>query len=485
VLASTDDSASYTLNSRTSITAGPGAGVAAAAGDLATLLRPATGFALDVSSGPADSAPANSIVLRLGPANAALGSEGYDLTISAGGVLLVANAPAGLFHGVQTLRQLLPASIEATTRQAGPWRVIGGHIVDYPRFSYRGAMLDVTRHFFTVAEVERYIDELALYKVNVLHLHLSDDQGWRLAIDGWPNLAAHGGSSEVGNSHKGGYYTKADYTAIVNYAQERYITVVPEIDTPSHTNAALSSYPELNCDGVAPPVYTGENVGFSSLCVGKPITYEFLDAVVAELAALTPGPYIHLGGDEAQSTSASDYITYVQKAQAIVEAHGKSLMGWAEISAAKLDPGTVAEYWKFSDGGKSEVAAARQGAKVVEAPANHAYLDQKYDAQTPLGLTWAGDNDVEDAYDWDPDDGQIPASDVLGVEGPLWSETLKTMADVEYMAWPRMAGIAEIGWTPQPERGWATYQKRLANQAPRWNALGVNYFRSAQVPWAP
>ena len=261
--------------------------------------------------------------------------------------------------------------------------------------------------------------------------------------------------------------------------------MLPEIDTPSHTNAALPSYPELNGDGVAPPIYIGENVGFSSLCVNKPVTYTFLDDVVAELAALTPGPYIHLGGDEAQSTSASDYITFVQKAQAIVEAHGKQLMGWAEISAAKLDPGTVAEYWNFNDHGASETNATRQGVKIVAAPANHAYLDQKYDAQTTLGLNWAGDIEVEDAYAWDPTDGgRVSDSGVLGVEGPLWSETLHTMADIEYMAWPRMAGIAEIGWTPKAERSWNTYEPRLAQQAPRWTEMGVKFYHSSQVPWA-
>jgi hexosaminidase len=207
--------------------------------------------------------------------------------------------------------------------------------------------------------------------------------------------------------------------------------------------------------------------------------------VVGELAALTPGPYIHLGGDEAQKTSASDYVTFVEKAQQIVEAHGKKLMGWAEISKARLDPGTVAEYWSFSDHGVSETNAAAQGAKIVEAPANHAYLDQKYTAATTLGLTWAGHIEVMDAYAWDPTDGgRVSDSQVLGVEAPLWSETLHTMADIEYLAWPRMAGIAEIGWTPKSERSWAAYKGRLANQAPRWNALHVNFYRSPQVAWA-
>jgi len=484
VLASTDESASFTLTAATTIVAVPSADARVVADDLAALLRPATGFPLRVVTRSDAAAPDDSIVLRLDAGDPTLGNEGYDLTISHASVDISANAAAGLFYGVQTLRQLLPASIEVKHLVPGPWRVVGGRIVDYPRFTYRGAMLDVTRHFFPVADVERYIDELALDKVNVLHLHLSDDQGWRLAVDGWPNLAAHGGASEVGSRTGGGYYTKADYTAIVRYAQARFITVVPEIDTPGHTNAALSSYPELNCNGIAPPLYIGEQVGFSSLCVGKAVTYKFLDDVVSELAALTPGPYIHLGGDEAHSTPASDYVTYVQKAAQIVAAHGKQLMGWAEISAAKLSPGSVAEYWNFNDRGVSEQAAVAQGVKVVAAPANHAYLDQKYNNLTTLGLNWAGYNSVENAYAWDPlDGGRVSEGNLLGVEAPLWSETLRTLADIQYMAWPRMAGIAEIGWTPQSERSWATYAPRLAAQAPRWTEMGVNFYRSPQVAW--
>ena len=183
-------------------------------------------------------------------------------------VVLTGRTAAGLFHGVQTLRQLLPPRVEASTVQPGPWTIAGVHITDHPRFAWRGAMLDVARHFFDLGEVKRYIDLLAMYKVNVLHLHLADDQGWRIEIDSWPRLTTYGGSTEVGGG-PGGYYTKAQYAELVKYAQDRHIMVVPEIDMPGHTNAALASYAELNCDGVAPPLYTGTSVGFSSLCIDK------------------------------------------------------------------------------------------------------------------------------------------------------------------------------------------------------------------------
>ena len=196
------------------------------------------------------------ITLSLTGADPALGDEGYELTITPELVKLVANQPAGLFYGVQTIRQLLPPAIDSSSVQPGPWVMGTGTITDYPRFAWRGAMLDVARHFFSVKDVTRYIDLLAYYKINRLHLHLSDDQGWRIQINSWPNLALYGGSLEVGGT-PGGYYSQDDYAYIVNYARSRYITVIPEIDMPGHINAALASYPELTCDGVAPELYTG------------------------------------------------------------------------------------------------------------------------------------------------------------------------------------------------------------------------------------
>src|SRR5260221_6978406 len=264
---------------------------------LAGILRPSTGYALPLTVGATSP---GTTALSLAGAPASVGAEGYQLTSTASGVVIQANQPAGLFHGVQTLLELLPASVMGTSVAAGPWTVTGGTIVDSPRFEHRGAMLDVARHFFTVAQVKHYIDEMALYKVNYFHLHLSDDQGWRIAINSWPNLATYGGSTEVGG-RAGGYYTQADYTAIIAYAATRYITVVPEIDMPGHTNAALASYAQLNCNGVAPALYTGTNVGFSSLCVSKPITYTFVDNVVGEIAVLTPGAYFPIVGHESSA----------------------------------------------------------------------------------------------------------------------------------------------------------------------------------------
>ncbi|WP_193510939.1 beta-N-acetylhexosaminidase [Streptomyces griseoloalbus] len=449
---------------------------------LADVLRPSTGYPLPVTEHGRSG-------IRLRLAGGPYGAEGYRLDSGRSGVTLTAAAPAGLFHGVQTLRQLLPAAVEKDSVQPGPWPVAGGTIEDTPRYGWRGAMLDVSRHFFSVDEVKRYIDQLALYKLNTLHLHLSDDQGWRIAIDSWPRLATYGGSSEVGGG-PGGHYTKADYREIVRYAASRHLEVVPEIDMPGHTNAALASYADLNCDGVAPPLYTGTAVGFSSLCVGKEITYDFVDDVVREIAALTPGRYLHIGGDEAHSTPHDDFVRFMERVQPVVAKYGKTVIGWHQLAGANPAKGALAQYWGLDRTGGAEkelvAEAARNGTGLVLSPADRAYLDMKYDKDTPLGLSWAGYVEVRRSYDWDPGAylPGVPASAVRGVEAPLWTETLSDSGQLEYMAFPRLPGIAELGWSPAATHDWEDYRVRLAAQGPRWDALGMDYHRSPQVPWS-
>jgi hexosaminidase len=447
---------------------------------LAAMLRRGTGYAIPIV--PGTESPHSSITLSVGDAGASLGDEGYRLTVSAAGVGLRANTDAGLFHGVQTLRQLLPPEIEVGGHGV-QWVVPGGEITDHPRYRWRGAMLDVARHFFSVADVRRYIDLLALYKYNVLHLHLTDDQGWRIAIQSWPRLATVGGSTAV-HGDPGGYYSATEYREIVEYAASCSITVVPEIDAPGHVNAALAAYPELSCAATPPALYTGIEVGFSTLCRDKPITDIFLNDVIGELAALTPGDYIHIGGDEAKSTQPADYGAFVEKLTRIVTDHGKTPIGWAEISKATLPANVLAQYWDVNDAGRSAHAAAAQGIDVILSPANRCYIDQKYDDTTELGLTWAGPVSVRDAYDWDPGDFGVPERQVLGVEAGLWTETLRTIAELEYMSFPRLAGIAEIGWSEPSAHDWPAYRKRLAVHAARWDAMGVNYHRATDVDWA-
>lgn len=478
----------FTIGERTVIRVTDSSGEARrVAGQLAALLRPSTGYRLPVTTEPGR----DGIQLRLergdeagSEADSRLGAEGYRLKVSERAAVISAPTGTGLFHGIQTLRQLLPAQVESRTEQPGPWRVAGGTITDKPRYAYRGAMLDVSRHFFSVEEVKRYIDQLSLYKLNKLHLHLSDDQGWRIAIDSWPRLATYGGGTEVGGG-PGGYYTKADYREIVRYAGERKLTVVPEIDMPGHTNAALASYAELNCDGVAPPRYTGIEVGFSSLCVPLERTYDFVDDVVREVAAMTPGPYLHIGGDEAHETSHEDYVTFMDRAQKTVAKYGKTVIGWHQLTGATPAKGAVAQYWGTTGEESEVVEAAKKGTRLILSPADHAYLDMQYNEDTPLGLHWAGYVEAQQSYEWDPGSyiKGAPSEAVLGVEAPLWSETLENSRHIEFMAFPRLPGIAELGWSQAASLDWETYRVRLAQQGPRWEQLGMDYWRSPQVPW--
>lgn len=437
---------------------------------LAASLRPLTGYPLPVSAGaPAD----GSISLSLQP-DSTLGAEGYVLTITPSAMRVSANQPAGLFYAVQTIRQLVPP-------REGPWEIAAGTIRDVPRFAWRGTMLDVARHFFQIEDVKRYMDAIAAYKINHLHLHLSDDQGWRIEIKSWNKLATYGGSTAVGGG-AGGYYTQEQYKDLLKYAAERYITIVPEIDMPGHTNAALASYPELNCNNTAPALFTGTEVGFSTLCADKEVTYKFIDDVIRELATLTPGPYIHIGGDEARSTPTADYVHIITRVQDIVRSHGKQMLGWEEIAQIKLDPSSLAQHWNSPE---FTASAAQQGAHIIMSPASKSYLDMKYDNTTKLGLDWAGLIDVVKGYTWDPSTEieNLNESAILGVEAPLWSETLVTLDDVEYMAFPRLIGIAEIGWSPKTNRTWDEYKVRLATHGPRLEAMGINFFRAPQVDW--
>lgn len=418
------------------------------------------------------------------------GHEAYELVITSEGATLRAAAPAGLFYGVQTIRQLLPPYVEYTAAYQLPMWMPVGHITDAPRFEWRGAMLDVARHFHPPENVKRYIDLMALYKMNRLHFHLSDDQGWRIEIPGRPRLTSHGGSTQVGGGPSG-WFSTAEWVDLVLYAQERFITLIPEIDMPGHTNAALASYPELTCDGTAPELYTGTEVGFSYLCVEKEETYAFVEDVVREIAAITPGPYFHLGGDEVHELTEEQYVHFMERAQDIVAAHGKRVVGWDEIAEVNLDllPGTIVQVWRPQTDATSQAVreAIAAGAQVVLSPADHIYIDMKYDTTTVLGLAWAGYNDVRDAYDWDPAE-YIPGvaeEDIVGVEAPLWAESLAEMSDIEFMAFPRLAGVAEIGWSPAAARSWPSYRERLGAHGARWTALGVNFYRAPEVPWQP
>ena len=402
--------------------------------------------------------------------------EAYMLQVNQDRIVLRATSEVGLYNGLQTLWQLLPDAIAYSTIQPDiKWLVLGCTITDYPEYSYRGAMLDVARHFFTPDQVKRYIKQLAQYKINTLHLHLSDDQGWRIAINSWPDLTTIGGSTAVGGG-KGGFYTQEEYKDIIAYAAAHYITIIPEIDMPGHTNAALASYRQLNCDDNPTALYTGIEVGFSSLCVNKAITYTFLDDVIGELAGITPGPYFHIGGDESQATATADYKQFINKAQELVQKHGKQVMGWEDISEATLKTGTVIQHWNEK---KTAIRGIEQGAKVVLSPASRMYLDMQYDTTSRIGLHWAGYTTLEKAYNWKPQSWlDIPKDQILGLESPLWTETVTSSADIEYLVFPRIIAHAELGWSAEKDHNWIDFKARLTKHKTRLDIQDIRYYLS-------
>ena len=397
-------------------------------------------------------AAATSLVLQR---DGSLGAEGYRLDILPDRVNLSSGGDAGAYYGLQTLRQLVREA------RATDGQLASGTITDAPRYAYRGVMLDIARHFHGPEEIRRVIELMSHYKMNALHLHLTDDQGWRIEIESWPKLTEVGGSTQVGGK-SGGFLTQKEYEDLVAFAKTHHVTIVPEIDLPGHTQAALASYPELNCNpkDPEPQLYEGMEVGFSTLCIGKPVVMEFVGDVVRELAAITPGPYIHIGGDESHSTDSLDYRRFMADAEAVVRANGKRAIAWDEFATADADRSAIVQYWHSAENAALAKAAGRE---LIMSPAHRAYLDMQYDSTSRIGLHWAAYITPEDGYSWDPAtevDG-ITDANILGIEAPLWTETVETREDIDYLMFPRLLGYAEIGWTPADKREWGAYAKRL------------------------
>ncbi len=407
-----------------------------------------------------------------------VGDEGYRLVVGAERVVITARTAAGVFYGSQTLLQLLDPAFLTGTGDV-PIKLPLVTIDDTPRFAWRGLMVDVARHFFSVEEIERVIDLAAFHKLNRLHLHLTDDQGWRIEIQSWPLLAEVGGATEVGGG-PGGYYTQAEYAHIVAYAAERHVVVVPEIDLPGHANAILAAYPELSADGAGADPYIGTQLVDAALCLDCPDTARFVDDVIAEVAAITPGAWIHVGADEVTEVSAEAYASFVQSLQGTVTTHGKVMLGWDEIGTVPLVAPFVAQHW--TDASRA-VAAAGAGAFLVESPAEHAYLDMVHDWDAEYGQVWAGPVNVEAAYDWEVVPAGVDEASVLGVEGALWTEYIDSRERVDFMSYPRLCALSERGWSGA-ERDWDEFATRLGWHGSRLDALGVGFYATAEVPWA-
>lgn len=490
------------LNAATAIT-----GDVDAAATLRDLVHTRTGITLRDPDGDAPTAPTvPAITLSIaGVGDDARAPESYDLTSTAEGIRVDGADAAGLFYGIQTLVQLI-------TAKGDGWQVPAVTIRDAPRFAYRGVMLDVARHFHPVETVHAYIDRAASLKFNALHLHLSDDQGWRLEITSRPLLTQKASATAVGGD-AGGFYTQQEYRDLVAYAAARHMIMVPEIDLPGHTHAVSLAYPELSEEPVLSDhirevarvyggdlprngvPYDGMAVGFSSLKIHDEATYAFLTDVLAEVATLTPGPYLHLGGDEALGTAPEDFALFIERTSALVAATGKTPIAWHEagVIGERLAPGTIGQYWGYrtpTEGmdEKTRGFVAADGS-VILSPCDAIYLDMKDAENAPFGLTWAGVVPARQSYEWEPAaliDG-VGEEAILGVEAPLWTETVADLNAIDAMAFPRIASAAEAGWSPAlgttPERQWESFAERVVGLSALWDAAGIAYRRIEGFDW--
>ncbi len=440
-----------------------------------------------------------------------LHDEGYTLKVTPSIVTIAANQPAGLFYGLQSLLQLLPPSIASVSEVRNvKWTMPCVDIKDVPRFGWRGLMLDVSRHFFTKQQVEEYIDQMARYKYNTLHLHLADDQGWRIEIKSLPELTKVGAwrvkrTGRWGTflpalagepTPDGGFYTQEDMREIIKYAQDRFISILPEIDVPAHSLALIASYPNLSCTQLPYSVNAGgrgyqrnDNV----LCIGNDSTFSMLDKIFTEIAALFPNPYIHIGGDEAykgfwdqcpkcQKRMADEHLKnvdelqsyFVKRVEKIVESKGKKLIGWDEILEGGLAPNATVMSWRGMSGG---IAAAKMGHKVVMTPWDYCYLDL-YQGEPQGEPPTYGLCRLSDSYNYEPVPDSINEKYILGGQGNLWTESVPTFRHAEYMTWPRAMALAEVYWSSKANKNWTGFITRLEDQFPRLDAANVKYSRS-------
>ncbi|GAB2456062.1 family 20 glycosylhydrolase [Xylanimonas ulmi] len=430
-----------------------------------------------VGTAPCDGGvSAVAVELRLEASGA--GDESYTLDVRDDGVTVTAPGEVGLLHGLRTLRQLV------TPRLTAPTVVVR----DAPRYRWRGLTLDVARHWFGPATLRRVVDLAGAYKLRLLHLHLTDDQGWRIAVPSHPELTERSGVTQVGGRvppGERGWLTAAEFRELQEYAAVRFVEIVPEIDVPGHTNAATHACGALLPDGEPTPAYGGIDVGFSRLWADNPATAPWMRDVLGDVAAMTVGRYVHVGGDEALTLEAEEYARLVRIAVEAVRAAGKTPVAWQEAAAAEVGPGAVLQYWDPRTDAAPFARAAAAGARFVVSPAPHAYLDLKYDAAHPIGQDWIGHVDLRDTYDWEPAQavpGVAPEA-VEGVAAALWTETIATDADLFSMLLPRLPALAEVAWTAPAGRDWDAFRERIAPHARVWDAEGWAYHPTRQVDW--
>lgn len=444
-----------------------------------------------------------------------IGNEGYHLEVSPNCIEISANTNGGLFYGMQSLLQLLPPQITSVKKQPNTlWNIPCVVITDYPRFAWRGLMLDVSRHFFPKELVKRYIDNMVKYKYNVFHWHLTDDQGWRIEIKSFPRLTSVGAwrAPRMGEwwsqspqydgepTTYGGFYTKEDIKEIVDYATARNVTILPEIDVPGHSLAALAAYPELSCFGGNFKPNVGDKFYKkmeNSLCIGNECSFELMDSVLTEVAAMFPGQYIHIGGDECykgywdkcpkcrarmktDSLQSLDQLQsyFIHRMEQLIMSKGKKMIGWDEILEGGLAPEATVMSWRGLKGG---VEAANMGHNVIMTPDKYCYLDL-YQGDPDIEYKTYSMNRLSTTYSLNPVPEGIDKKFILGGQGNLWTENVPNNRHLEYMVWPRAFALSEVFWSPQESRNWDNFTKRMEVQFKRFDAAEINYAKSSYDP---
>jgi hexosaminidase len=491
------------------------AGSRATANVLTERLRTSTGFRIKSGRILFDSeAIPGGILLTTKNADTNLGPEGYELTVASNSVVIRAPTQAGLFYGVQTFFQLLPPEIYSTNLVTGvAWQIPCVEIKDWPRFPWRGFMLDVSRHFFNKSEVETFLDAMAMHKMNVFHWHLTDDHGWRIEIKKYPRLTEVGAwRKEAGfgfdpklttaygpDGRYGGFFTQDDVREVVKYAAARHITIVPEIEMPGHSTAALAAYPQYSCTGgpFEPSMTAGIFNGIYDPATEE--TFQFLADVIAEVAPLFPGRYFHVGGDEVPKETWHNSADcqalmkreglkneeelqswFVRRIEKIVEANGHSMIGWSEILQGGLPQNAAVMDWI---GGAKEAASA--GHDVVMTPTAYCYFDfyqSTNHAAEPKAAAWGGPLLLDKMYAFDPMPTNVPPglqSFILGAQGNLWTEQISNLKQAEYMTFPRACALAEVTWSAKDAKNWDDFMRRLKVHVQRFDELNINYRHAA------
>lgn len=477
--------------------------------NLSQRISTATAWDIEIVNSGSQSTADSSIVLELAAGGDFASEEAYKLDVTPSGITIGAGSTHGMFYGIQTLRQLLPPEIEHKDYTLVPrdteWTIPAVTIQDQPRFTYRGLHLDAGRHFMPVDFIKKYIDLMAFYKMNRFHWHLTEDQGWRIEIKKYPRLTevgawrdstlvGHYGTGRYDGKRYGGFYTQEEIREVVSYAQNRYVTIVPEIEMPGHSSAALAAYPELGC--VEEKEYRVKTTWgvFEDIYCPKEETFQFLENVLTEVMDLFPGEYIHIGGDEAPKTQwensaiAQKVIQrenledehelqsyFIQRIESFLNDHGRQIIGWDEILEGGLAPNAAVMSWRGTEGG---IEAARQQHNVVMTPNSHCYLDYYQADPDTEPLAIGGFTTLEKTYSYEPVPGELDEEEakyILGAQGNVWTEYMHTPDKVEYMAYPRAMALSEVTWSAKERREWTNFWNRLQNHFNRLELLDVNF----------